>query len=210
MLDKENIKIYLNTPPRTGSHFLLFNIITNLDIDQTSIAKTHTTKYFIKQKTITILRDPKECIISLLSMLRTNRNYPVSFPINKIMEDDASNTSYKSASIIEQIKYYKDFYIKCQESIKDIVPFTFEQVTNSQESCNKVISEYFNIDYRKYPKKYIFDGRKNVLLTSKNAKNYEEINKNISIFDNDFFHIYTEYHKLLSLIEIRQKDLGMI
>ena len=209
-ITESNIKLYLNTPPRTGSHFLLFNMITDLNIDQKLVLKTHTTKYFVDNKTITITRDPKECIVSLCSMLRTTRNYPIDFPLNSILESDISNTSYKSASIVEQIKYYKDFYIKSQQSINTILPFTFEQVTENKDLCNETISKYFNIQYRDLPKKYVYEGRKNVLLTSKDTGNYKAISDNISEFDQNFDSLYKEYYKLISLVKIRQKEIGMI
>lgn len=152
--------------PRSGSHFLRESIMLNYNIEG-HIDKTHTPDR--GRNAVTIIRHPKDCIPSLISMdilfhrpTYLSEREPDAFFIQRINQ--------LSSAYIDSIEYYHKY-------IKEIYPINFNDLILNPDIEIKKLLDHYNIKY-KYKKSLIKikdDYNLNFVASSKNIKEYNGI-----------------------------------
>lgn len=152
--------------PRSGSHFLRESIILNYNIKE-NIDKTHTPD--CGKNAVTIIRNPKECISSLISM-------DILFHRPLYLPEQNSD-----AFFIQRINQLCDSYIDsiefCHKHIKEIYPIKFDDLVLDPNIEIKKMLNYYNIKY-KYKKNSIKikdDYDLKFVASSKQIKEYDKI-----------------------------------
>ena len=152
--------------PRSGSHFLRESIILNYNIKE-NIDKTHTPDR--GKNAVTIIRNPKECISSLISM-------DILFHRPLYLPEQNSD-----AFFIQRINQLCDSYIDsiefCHKHIKEIYPIKFDDLVLNLDIEIKKMLNHYNIKY-KYKNSLIYiedDYNRNFVASSKQIKEYDKI-----------------------------------
>lgn len=152
--------------PRSGSHFLRESIIVNYNIKE-NIDKTHTPDR--GKNAVTIIRNPKECISSLMSMdILFHR--PLYLPEQDSDAFFIQRINQLCGVYIDSIKYW-------HKHIKEIYPIKFDDLILNPDIEIKKLLDYYNIRHE-YKKSliYIKDNHdRKFVASSKKIKEYDKI-----------------------------------
>ena len=181
-----NKKINICTFPRSGSTFFYKNLLNY--VDNSEIIKHHSTdiiKFLENETIITIVRDPKDSISSIMTM-----------KFNSNIKDKEYDFIYE-----KEFLYFYNLYIKhlnfYLNNLNKITVFKFEEVI---EDVHKVIRSVLDISNSRNSQNFITilpesSSENGFLNTSKNNENY----KNFINFINtkDLSLLYDLYNKLI-------------
>ena len=194
-------KIIINTPPRTGSHFLLKQLLLNFKIKDTEIYKTHEPELFKKQyKQISILRDPTDSLISVCAMYRFFERIPLDTKLNQDAILNKNKHQVQMVSLSTHIEYLYDFLIELYDNFDNLLIFKFDNLINNTTDVLKTISNKYDIPMKENINisDDIFDNFDSKFLkTSKNIKHYSVIKDNINKHTEEIKKVYEIYNKCI-------------
>lgn len=204
IFNKNKTKLVIDSAPKTGARFLKNEIISSLVLKDNEIfAISDSSKELeSKFKKITILRDPKDSIISICTSIRFFGNFLLKTEI------DAKDVLGKSIWQIEManpkthFEFYKNFYKKVNKNFDHLTVISFNELINNTDNVIKNISEIYDIPYRNKKIEYEMfnDFNDGFLLSSKITSHYEIVKNNINKFEKELSKIYKEYNKCLEKI----------
>ena len=194
------IKIYVVSEPRSASVFLMQSIqncfntsvfVNKIEYEWKMLNEENAFYVFIS-------RNPKDLIISALTMYYFNQN-----------KNDYSDLDEQ---INKRIKTYNDNVDTYINYMNLFLPFTFEQVINNTENVLKIIADKTN---NKIKNNLPILSRENIvnnnhfqyLKKSADSNHYYNINKIIK--PNHFDQSLQQYNKINNLIYEKQRQLGI-
>ena len=157
--------------PRSGSHFLRESIMLNYNIEG-HIDKTHTPDR--GRNAVTIIRNPKECISSLMSMdILFHR--PLYLPEQDSDAFFIQRINQLCSAYVDSMEYYHKY-------IKEIYPINFNTLVLKPNIEIKKLLDHYNIKYKSKKKSIEVkdDYDLKFVASSKNIKEYDKI-YNLSI-----------------------------
>ena len=181
-----NKTIVMCTFPRSGSTFLYKNLLNYIDTNK--IIKHHSTdviKFLEDETIITVVRNPKESISSIMTM-----------KFNTVKDNKEYDFIYE-----KEFLYFYNLYIKhlnfYLNNSNKITVFKFEEVI---EDVHKVIRSFLNISNSTNSQNFITilpesGSEPGFLNTSKNHENYKNFNDFVNTKDLSF--LYDLYNKLV-------------
>ena len=188
--------------PRSGTTYLRQNLTTNNFL---VIKKKWDVERNIKQPNpVTVLRNPKDCIVSNIVMSQL----------------EGTDKDLLSRGFIGQTKRYDSFLDSLILDIDNRTTYTIDQLENNPEKVLKSISDIYSLGLvenfkflNEIPtKQYVFNYRTdkmNLFLPS--SKTEDSYNNTLNEFENsvDLSDIDEKYDALIKLIINKQKALGI-
>jgi hypothetical protein len=188
--------------PRSGTTYLRQNLTTNNFL---VIKKKWDVERNIKQPNpVTVLRNPKDCIVSNIVMSQL----------------EGTDKDLLSRGFIGQTKRYDSFLDSLILDIDNRTTYTFDQLENNPEKVLESISDIYSLGLvenfkflNEIPtKQYVFNYRTdkmNLFLPS--SKTEDSYNNTLNEFENsvDLSDIDEKYDALIKLIINKQKALGI-
>jgi hypothetical protein len=195
-------KLVVRSYARSASNFIVHNTIAiNNEIPVEKSSWGDIDKKNNNEVIISVLRDPKEAIISDLSMSFGNQ--------------DLNKDCYPEIDFGWSINNFKEYLNLLNDNINNILPFTFDQITTDSKTNFKIFLsecgylEDFIFPNVKINKEIVINTNNNkrqfFFPTSKNLNIYDHIakSKNIEIL---FKPIQNDYKDTLANIYKRQLD----
>ncbi len=193
--------LFVKSYARSASNFIIYNtaqIVTNINIHKKSWQELD--KDIYNSVTVSILRDPRDAIISDISMSIFDMQYDI---------DQVIKLDYQKS-----IDSFKEYIALLNKNINRIIPFTFEQITENSKETFKIFlqecgyHEDFNFPNAKIKQKNLnnklMNKRQIFLPSSKNLEIYSKISNYIN---NDIFNsVSDEYNECKLNIYKRQLD----
>jgi hypothetical protein len=202
MFHKQKTKVIINSTPRTGARFLRNEMLSKLNIRDIEIFSfSNSFKLFEnKYKTITILRDPKDSIVSLVSANRFFGDFPLETELNAKDVRAKQIWQIKLSNVETHFDLYKNFYKDLNENFDSLVVINFHELVNDTKNTINKISELCNLSYRDEEQiNTIFHNfNEGFLSTSKITAHYEIVKNNIEKFETELADIYEQYNKCLN------------
>ncbi len=202
--NKNKTKLVIDSAPKTGARFLKNEIISSLSLKDNEIfAISDSSKEFeSKFKKITILRDPKDSIISICTSIRFFGNFLLKTEIDAKDVLGKSIWQVKMANPKTHFEFYKNFYKKVNKNFDHLTVVDFNELTNNTDNVIKNISKIYDIPYRNKKIEYEMfnDFDSGFLLSSKITSHYEIVKNDINKFEKELSKIYKEYNKCLEKI----------
>jgi hypothetical protein len=188
--------------PRSGTTYLRQNLTTNNFL---VIKKKWDVERNIKQPNpVTVLRNPKDCIVSNIVMSQL----------------EGTDKDLLSRGFIGQTKRYDSFLDSLILDIDNRTTYTFDQLENNPEKVLESISDIYSLGLvenfkflNQIPtKQYVLNYRTdkiNLFLPS--SKTEDSYNNTLNEFENsvDLSDINEKYDALIKLIINKQKSLGI-
>jgi hypothetical protein len=188
--------------PRSGTTYLRQNLTTNNFL---VIKKKWDVERNIKQPDpVTVLRNPKDCIVSNIVMSQL----------------EGTDKDLLSRGFIGQTKRYDSFLDSLILDIDNRTTYTFDQLENNPEKVLESISDIYSLGLvenfkflNEIPtKQYVFNYRTdkmNLFLPS--SKTEDSYNNTLNEFENsvDLSDIDEKYDALIKIIINKQKALGI-
>jgi hypothetical protein len=188
--------------PRSGTTYLRQNLTNNNFL---VVKKKWDVERNINQPNpVTVLRNPKDCIVSniVMSQLKSKKNDIVS------------------RGFIGQTKQYGLFIDSLLLDIDNRVTYTFDQLENNPKELLESINKIYSLDIvpnfvfsnEMPPKKYVLNYRTDeidlFLPSSKTEENYNDV---LNLFEEmvDLSELNKKYEYASSLILDKQKSLGI-
>jgi hypothetical protein len=205
LLNKKT-RLVINSQPRSGSNFLINEILGTLSIKDIHIYHTHNPELF-KNKSysqVAIVRDPIESLMSLCAMFRFFEKIPLTADINAKDVPGIHRFQVEKSNITIQINFLKDFLNNLNSNFDSILTFTFEDVTKNTEYVIKKISSTYNIDFKNKistNNDFYDDMKRQFLKSSKNLKHYEVLKNNIHKHKKEIDELYDIYNECLRKIK---------
>lgn len=197
----------VNSFPRSGTNF--FKKALAIAYDQDTVEYMHLmdtnheiSLFYEKEKrVITILRDPREAIVSAIT-----RGYV----------DDQE--AYEGPKTIDGTTvWWIQIANATLENINDIYPILFEDFVEDLEKVIQNISISFNVPlntkdiYNKTKNNLRFAENHEIQISSKSSNFYNIVNNDYDKIDNDVIdNIYSKYYELKDAIIKRQTELGWL
>jgi hypothetical protein len=195
-------KLFVRSYARSASNFIVYNtgsIVPGMNIYKSPWWELG--KNIDNSVTVSVLRNPKDAIVSDISMSIFDMGYNM---------DQLVQLDYQRS-----INTFREYVNLLNKNINNIIPFTFEQVTENPEKTFKVFLQEcgyykeFKFPYTKIEQKTLNNemmNKKQVFLpSSKHLKIYQEMSNYID--NSDIFKtILDEYDECKSHIYIRQLD----
>lgn len=148
-----NIRLIINSSPRSGQAWLEFLILNSLSFNHRSdknniLIRTHVplmlyAKFDDIFQTI-ILRNPIDIIPSIVT--KTMGGFGSNIVSGVSMPHEANHLPDLKRLILDQIEIYHNYTEGIIKNINDIIPFTFEQVTQDIEFTIKTLQKIINYD----------------------------------------------------------------
>ena len=202
MFHKQKTKVIINSTPRTGARFLRNEMLSKLNIKDTEIFSfSDSFKPFEnKYKKITILRDPKDSIVSLVTANRFFGDFPLKTELNAKDVRGKQIWQVKLSNAETHFELYKNFYKDLNENFDSSIVIDFNDLINDTKNTINKISELCSLSYKdKEQTSTIFhDFNQGFLSTSKITAHYEIVKINIEKFETELADIYEQYNKCLN------------
>jgi hypothetical protein len=200
-------KLVINSQPRSGSNFLINEILGTLSIKDIEIYHTHTPELFKDRRynQVAIVRDPIESLISLCAMFRFFEKIPLTADIDATDIPGIHRFQVEKTNINIQINFLKNFLNNLNDNFENILTFTFEDVTKNTENVIKKISNKYEINFKNkinLDNEFYDNINRNFLKSSKNLKHYEILKNNIHMHKEEIDDLYTIYNECLRKIKI--------
>jgi hypothetical protein len=194
--------LFVKSYARSASNFIIYNtaqVAPSINIHKRSWRELD--KNTNDSVTVSILRDPKDAIISDISM----SVFDMQYNIDQIVKLD-----YQIS-----IDSFKEYMVLLNKNINNIVPFTFEQITENPKETFKIFlqkcghNQDFDFPNVKIKEKVLNNelmNKKQIFLpSSKNLETYTKISNYISS-NNIFKSVVNDYNKCKLNIYKRQLD----
>lgn len=193
--------LFVKSYARSASNFIIYNtaqIIPSINIHKKSWQELD--KDIHNSVTVSILRNPKDAIISDISMSISDMQYS----IDQIVKLDYQRSTNS----------FKEYIALLNKNINRVIPFTFEQITENSKETFKIFLqecghyEDFNFPNAKIKQKILnnelMNKRQIFLPSSKNLEIYGKISNYIN---SDIFNsVLDEYNECKLNIYKRQLD----
>jgi hypothetical protein len=206
LLNKKT-ELVINSQPRSGSNFLINEILGTLSIKDDRIYHTHDAELFNDKRynQVAIIRDPAESLISLCAMFRFFEKIPLTADIDAKDVPGIHRFQVAKSNISIQINFLKDFLNNLNNNFDSVLTFTFEEVTTNTDHVIKLISDKYNINFKNKTNKNtdFYDNlQRQFLKSSKDLKHYEVLKNNIYKHQKEIDELYNIYNECLRKIKI--------
>jgi hypothetical protein len=204
-MNKDIPYFYINAYPRSGSKFFQTALLNyfNLDQNYNYMKKTETNHqlnlFFDKNKIIiTIIRNPKDCIVSACSM---------SYELGMISEYEIDG--YLDREILNWTRYMDNTMF----NLSKLYPFMFDQVVDNVGLCLDKIAITFSLNRNNVDSKTVYELYKTFYSgmkeSSKNSKKYNMIlEKYEKINNSEKDNLDVAYKEYKHKVSSRQESLG--
>jgi hypothetical protein len=195
----------VNCFPRSGTNFLkkALAIASNQDTTEyMDLMKTnHEVELFYEKdrKVITILRDPKEAIVSTVA-----RGYY-----------DRQHEYQELGTLDSVVSWWFQINKAVEENINDIYPILFEDFSSDLQGCLLNIGRSFEVElalegiFEKTKAGLVFGKHHDMQVSSKNSPFYDRVSSDFDLIDRSVIDkVYAYYGTLRVLVLKRQIDLG--
>jgi len=190
IINQDKTKIIINTQPRSGSRFLVSELIRSLKIKDNHIYATSAIELFEKQyskyKQINILRDPKDSIISWCAQTRFFTMSPKNTIFSNIEIKDHKSFHLDRNNVLHCINLFENFYECLIDNHKKMFFINFNELIQKTDLViNKIVEEY-KLEPRdeKINNFFVFDSfSTGFLKTSKNIEQYDLVKKDIEQYE---------------------------
>ena len=193
--------LFVRSYARSASNFIIYNtaqIAPDMNIHKGTWRELD--KNINNCVTVSVLRNPKDAIVSDISM----SVFDMGYSIEQIMQ-----LNYQKS-----IDAFKEYILLLNKNIKNIIPFTFEQVTENPEKTFKMFlqecgyNKEFNFPNVEIKQKMLNNeimNKKQIFLpSSKHLDIYDEMLNYIN--NNTFKSIVNDYNECKLNIYARQLD----
>jgi hypothetical protein len=194
--------LFVRSYARSASNFIIYNtaqIAPDMNIHKGTWRELD--KNINNCVTVSVLRNPKDAIVSDISM----SVFDMGYSIEQIMQ-----LNYQKS-----IDAFKEYILLLNKNIKNIIPFTFEQVTENPEKTFKMFLQecgynkefsFPNVEIKqKMLNNEIMNKKQIFLPSSKHLDIYDEMLNYIN--NNTFKSIVNDYNECKLNIYARQLDL---
>jgi len=201
LFNKNKTKLVIHSAPKTGARFLKNEIESSLNLKDNEVFAIHDSsrEFESKFKKITILRDPKDSIVSICTSIRFFGNFLLKTEIDAKDVVGKSVWQIKMANPKTHFELYKNFYKNVNKNFDSLTVIDFNKLVNNTDDVIKNISEIYNIPYRnkKITYEMFNDFDNGFLLSSKITSHYEIVKNDINKFEKELSEIYKEYNECL-------------
>ena len=198
----QNKDLFVKSYARSASNFIIYNtaqIAPNINIYKRSWRELD--KDTNNSVTVSILRDPKDAIISDISMSVFDMQYNI---------DEIVKLDYQKS-----IDSFKEYMASLNKNINNLIPFTFEQITENSKETFKIFLQkcghHQDFDFpnvkikQKILNNELMNKQQIFLPSSKNLDTYVKISNYINN-NNIFKSVVDEYNECKLHIYKRQLD----
>ena len=194
--------LFVRSYARSASNFIIYNashIAPDLNIHKGTWRELN--KNINNHVTVSVLRNPKDSIVSDISMSVFDMKYDT---------EQIAQLNYQKS-----IDAFREYIILLNKNINNIIPFTFEQITKNPEKTFKVFLQecgykknfsFPNVEIKQKILNNEIMNKKQIFLPS--SKHLNIYNKMLNYINNDnnFKSIVNEYDECKLNIYARQLD----
>jgi hypothetical protein len=207
MFDQNKIKIMINTQPRSGSRFLVNEMIKNLKLKDNQIYSTSAIELFEKPynqyKQINILRNPEDSIISWCAQNRFfNKPQPDVVFSNKEIKNHKDFRLDRN-NVLHCINLFENFYKYLIKNHNNLFFIKYDQLIKETDLVIHQISKEYKIELRnqKLNNFILYDSfSTNFLKTSKNIQEYNMVKNDIIKYKDKIKELYKIHMELHSYV----------